>query len=139
MPAACGRNGSRPGSRASLVRNWEAASAQPPRGQPAGADRDQVAQAQPAGRGHVVCGGRPHRAASRHGLVVDVALDDPDTSRAELRAMAERVRDATERSEQERACGSRPTWRTPPPGRSNRPHLEVTGQLPAVIAYRLLS
>ena len=84
--------------------------------------------------------------------MVDVALDDPDTSRAELRAMAERVRDATERSErlieglltlarseQERACGSRPTWRTPPPRRSNRPHLEVTGQLPAVIAYRLLS
>ncbi len=30
---------------------------------------------------------------------VDVALADPDTSPAELRAMAERVRDATERSE----------------------------------------
>jgi hypothetical protein len=30
---------------------------------------------------------------------VDVALADPDTSQAELRAMAERVRDATQRSE----------------------------------------
>jgi signal transduction histidine kinase len=30
---------------------------------------------------------------------VDVALDDPDTPREELRAMAERVRDATQRSE----------------------------------------
>ncbi|HEY2958412.1 MAG TPA: HAMP domain-containing sensor histidine kinase, partial [Actinomycetota bacterium] len=30
---------------------------------------------------------------------LDVTLDDPDASRAELRAMAERVRDATERSE----------------------------------------